>query len=77
MLVITCPTTATEIALGAVPPMGQVVSPSRKLDYIFNRVLRMSRHRRLATDAAAALYMLPHAGAGRRVAAATSSARRM
>ena len=41
-----------------VPPMGQVVSSSRKLDYIFNRVLRMSRHRRLASDAAAALYML-------------------
>jgi hypothetical protein len=59
MLVITCPTTATEIALGAVPPMGQVVSPSRKLDYIFNRVLRMSGHRRLASDAAAELYMLP------------------
>ena len=59
MLVITCPTIATEIVLGAVPPMAQVVSPSRKLDYIFNRVPRMSLHRRLAADVAAVLYMHP------------------
>ena len=59
MLAITCPTIFTEIALGAGLPMGQVVSPSRKLDYIFNRVPRMSLHRRLAADVAAVLYMHP------------------
>ena len=51
MRVIPCPTIATEIALGAGLPMGRAVSPSRKLDYLFNRLLRMSRHRRLAADA--------------------------
>ena len=51
MRVIPCPTIATEIALGAGLPMGRAVSPSRKLDYLFNRLIRMSRHRRLAADA--------------------------